>query len=188
MLKPYVCILKGIINCGLIVSKQKPFVNLLVIILILFVLSACRVETSNNEHPLSIDKLFWVTGNWKCRAEGGIIFERWTRSSDKLLKGMIYSVSGSDTLVLKRMRIEEIDEYVYYILKFEQSNSERSFQLLGNSPKGLVFENHERDFPNKIIYANTNGDMLLVRFEGLVDGKVNMERSYMYRDLNFSIP
>lgn len=180
--------MKGRINYKLLVSKQKPFVNLLVIIHIFFLLSSCRVETSNKEYSLSIDKLYWVTGNWKCKVAEGVIFEKWTRSSDKLLKGIIYSVSGSDTIVLKRMRIEEIEKNIYYTMKFERSDKEISLQLLHNSSKGLMFENSTLGFPNKIIYANTKGDMLLGRFEGIVEGKVHTERSYMHRDLTFSIP
>lgn len=169
-----------------ILSAKNTVANLLITVLILLELFSCKSETKNNAYSLTIDKLYWIVGNWKCRGEEGIIFEKWTRSSDKLLKGMVYSLSGSDTLVLKRMSIKEIDSHVYYIVRFEHNDSELSLKLVGNSSKGLLFENSEQDFPNKIIYANTDGNMLLARFEGIREGKPDTVRFYMNRDLNYT--
>ena len=168
--------------------EKIVYINLIVVFVILLETIGCKTESNNSEYALTIDKLYWVVGNWKFKKQDAVVFEKWTKSSETILNGMVYFLSGSDTIVLKRMRIEEIDRNIYYTMKFERSDKEISLQLLHNSSKGLMFENSTLDFPNKIIYANTKGDMLLGRFEGIVEGKAHTERSYMHRDLTFSIP
>ena len=168
--------------------EKIVYINLIVVFIVLLETIGCKTESNNSEYALTIDKLYWVVGNWKFKKQDAMVFEKWTKSSETILNGMVYSLSDLDTIVLKRMRIEEVDKSIYYTMKFERSDKEISLQLLHNSSKGLMFENPTLDFPNKIIYANTKGDMLLERFEGIVEGKVHIERSYMHRDLTFSIP
>jgi len=141
---------------ALLISLKSVF-HILFLAVIICGGFSCKKENESDEYSLTMDKLYWVVGEWKGRGNSGVIYEKWSRSSDKILKGAVYSFSGLDTIIIKQMRIEEIDDNVYYVLKPAYSNSEVYLTLTDNSSKGLLFENPDLEkSPARILYGNTN--------------------------------
>lgn len=171
----------------------KSFLNTLFYLYIFWsVVSACggledtdRLRAELKKYPLTIDQLQWIAGEWKFRDNGTTVFELWAKRSDKLIEGTSFSVVLDDTVIYETMRISEINGEVFFIANVAHNNGEVAFKLTKNSSKGLVFENIEHDYPTRIIYANTKGDMLLARLEGVRDGKQDTVRYFMNRNYKY---
>ena len=74
-----------------------------------------------------------------------------------------------------------------YVVKVAHNDTPVAFRLIECTSKGCVFENPDHDFPNRIIYANTLGDMLLARIEGIRNNKPDTARFFMHRHTLFSL-
>jgi len=147
--------------------------------LILFV--GCTTKKINDKYSLTLGALAWIEGEWKCRGNGGTMFEKWELTDKKRMVGNSYSLRRGDTVFSETIRIEESTDGIFYIVKVDHNEHEVAFKFVDNTPKGVVFENWEHDFPNRIVYAHTKGDMLLARIEGVRDGQPDTVRFFMNR-------
>ena len=128
----------------------------------------------------------WVEGEWKGRVKGGMMFEKWVMGDDSVLTGTSCILVSSDTVFSETMKIEERDGNIYYVVNVAHNKGPVSFKLIECGPGGCVFENLEHDFPTRIVYANTVGDMLLARIEGIREDKPDTSRFFMHRNVMFS--
>jgi len=159
--------------------------------LVLVLLFCCSTFISCSDLPepnnnLGIEQLYWVEGEWKGKGNGGMMFEVWQVLDDGSISGVSISTSKGNTIFSERMRIVEEEGEVYYKVKVDHNESEVAFKFVEKTSKGCVFKNPEHDFPTRIIYARTNGDMLLARIEGIRNGQPDTVRFFMNRNLQFS--
>ena len=156
-------------------------------IILYFLLSvanwSCNQASGEKENVM--DQIYWVAGEWKGRVKGGMMFENWKIAADSSIVGNSYILANGDTVFSETMHIVEKDGDVYYMVKVNKVTVPVAFKLVEWGPKGCVFENMEHDFPNRIVYANTIGDMLLARIEGVNNGVPDTTRFFMHRNKTF---
>jgi len=139
----------------------------------------------DNEDPIAMRSLYWVEGEWKGRVNGGMMFETWVVQEDSSLRGYSYILANSDTIFREHMNIERRDSGIFYVVNMRHNDGPVAFKFSECTPKGCVFENLEHDFPTRIVYSNTIGDMLLARIEGVRDNKPDTSRYFMHRNKIF---
>ncbi|MBL4754322.1 MAG: hypothetical protein JKY52_12110 [Flavobacteriales bacterium] len=131
--------------------------------------------------------LYWVVGEWKGRVQGGMMFESWEIAEDGSMEGNACTIARGDTIFSESMQIIDKDGDIFYMVKLADVKKTVAFKLVEISSKGCVFENPDHDFPNRIVYANTVGDMLLARIEGVRNQQPDTARFFMHRQHTFKI-
>lgn len=158
--------------------------GLLAVGLLLCVVYGCEEDTSP---ALSLNELYWLQGEWKGQGGGGMWFEAWEKQQNGNLTGSAYTLKGPDTVFTETMRIRQQGAAIIFEADVAHNEAPVPFELVEVTKKGAVFQNLEHDFPTRIIYAHTKGDMLLARIEGVRDGKPDTVRFFMSRVVKFSI-
>jgi len=143
----------------------------------------CRDSTSS---MLSMSELDWICGEWKGTGGGGMWFEVWNKEQNGDLNGFAYALKGPDTLFTESMSIRQEGQVIVFNADVAHNEAPVPFDLIEVTQKGWVFQNLDHDFPNRIIYARTKGDMLLARIEGIREGKPDTVRFFMSRVIKFS--
>jgi len=114
----------------------------------------------------SILKLF--AGKWKMDVANTEIFEEWTVVNDDELIGKSYSVENGTETIIETLYLKKFGEqWAYIAIPSEQSIT--LFALTVYTPKKLIFENKEHDFPQRISYEFHKGGKMTAAIEGLVD-------------------
>ena len=114
-------------------------------------------------------------------------FEVWDKERNGDLNGFAYALKGPDTIFTENMSIRQKGGVIVFSADVAHNEAPVPFDLIEVTSKGAVFQNLEHDFPNRIIYAHTNGDMLLARIEGVRDGLPDTVRFFMSRNIKFSV-
>ena len=141
-------------------------------------LSSC----SDEPYSTPLGKLRWIEGEWKGRVKGGMMYEEWKLGVDSALIGTSRTLVLGETVFSETMQITKNDEgQLQYIVKVAHNDSAVTFTLIEQTSKGYFFENLSHDFPTRIVYANTLGDMMLVRIEGERNGRGDTARFFMHR-------
>ncbi len=143
--------------------------------------------TNSASSRLSLTELHWLCGEWKGTGGGGMWFEVWEKEQDGNLSGFAYALKGPDTIFTEIMSIRQEGEVIVFRADVAHNDAPVPFELIEVTSKGAVFQNLEHDFPNRIIYAHTRGDMLLARIEGVREGKPDTVRFFMSRVFKFSV-
>lgn len=112
--------------------------------------------------------LDWISGYWLA-CEGGETAESWIGAGRGVLLGTNLSDGGYEFL-----RIAENGEggVSYYSMPAGRSPP-TAFALISNADQRAVFENLAHDFPQRIIYER-DGDVMVARIEGPMDGRVEL--------------
>ena len=137
------------------------------LIFMLFLMFACNPTGKQKERKISA-----LTGIWK--SEGNLIFyERWDLQPDSSLKGMGFSINGSDTLVSENLRIAYLNDTLHYFATVYRQNKglEIPFKLVSSEKNRWVFENTKHDYPNRIIYQLDSDSTLFARTENIRGNK-----------------
>jgi len=163
-------------------NKSVPFI-LLALYLISSGLLSCKQANGDGE---IMRNLYWMEGEWKGRVKGGMMFETWVIAEDSSIIGSAYTLLSGDTVFSETMKIVEKDGEIYYMVSVAKVKVPVAFKLVEYGPDACVFENPDHDFPTRIVYTNTIGDMLLARIEGVRDNKPDTARFFMHRNKVFS--
>ena len=121
--------------------------KILVVGLIIFVLSSCYRPSARE----SMQDVQQLNGKWSS-SESVLFNEFWQIKSDTLLLGMGYSLQDNDTVFKEGLKIFYHDGHVFYGAKVGDSDQFTLFKLTEARKNSWVFENHEHDYPNIIIY------------------------------------
>ena len=113
-------------------------------------------------------------------------FEVWNKEQNGDLNGFAYALKGPDTIFTESMSIRKENDAIVFKADVAHNEAPVPFDLIQVTHKGAVFQNLEHDFPNRIIYAHTKGDMLLARIEGVREGMPDTVRFFMSRVVKFS--
>jgi hypothetical protein len=139
----------------------------ILLIFTLFLMFACNALHKHNEKKISA-----IAGVWK--SEGNLIFyERWELQPDSSLKGMGFSINGSDTLITEHLRIAMLNDTLHYFATVYRQNKglEIPFKLVSTDKNRWVFENAKHDYPNRIIYQIDSDSILFARTENIRGNK-----------------
>jgi hypothetical protein len=157
--------------------------------LLLFVIScnsSSMKENKINESTTVLSKIRqmeWIIGKWENITRDGSLYEIWTKTNDTIYSGRSFMIANNDTVFSERISLELKKNELFYIPTVcDQNNAQPiTFKLVSNEKNEIIFENKEHDFPQRIIYTNSNPDSLYARVEGNDNGKFRKEEFFMKR-------
>lgn len=125
----------------------------------------------------------WLQGKWQMSTGGVIITEIWKPDKDQNLSGESYAVKGTDTLSYEKIRIEKIQDTLYYIpaVRNQNKGAEVLFKITALSDSGFTAVNPAHDFPQVITYKKITEDSLSAEISGSVKGKTRKQTFPMKR-------
>ncbi|MCB2207189.1 MAG: hypothetical protein KQH67_02730 [Bacteroidetes bacterium] len=121
--------------------------KILVVGLIIFVLSSCYRPDARQ----SMQNLHQLEGAWSS-SEGVLFNEYWEIKSDTLMIGVGFSLQEYDTAFKEELKIYLGGGDLFYAAKVGESDKFIKFKMKEAKRNRWVFENHEHDYPNIIIY------------------------------------
>lgn len=112
-------------------------------------------------------KLAWLEGTWlrTNNRSGYTGTERWFKTSPFEFQGYGVTYKGADTLFVEKLRIAINEDRIYYIADVPENKQPVYFRLTEITKTGFTFENHDHDFPKKIVYEAEN-DILKATVSG----------------------
>jgi hypothetical protein len=128
-------------------------------------------STSSTDDPAkgpSLEPLAWLTGAWGSEVGGRTTEEYWTPPRGGTMFGVNRTLSDDRTTAFEFLRIVITGDEVYYLAAPGGRHPPTAFKLVEQGEGRVVFENHEHDFPQRIIYWRA-GDALHARIEGVQD-------------------
>lgn len=130
---------------------------------------AAAFWTQTQPAPSASD-LAWLAGCWELDRGERHTVEHWMAPEGGMLLGMSRTVAGADAIEHEFLIIRERDGGLEYVAR-PSGQAEAVFSASRIEAREVVFENPTHDFPQRIIYRQTDDDGLVARIEGTVDGK-----------------
>jgi Domain of unknown function (DUF6265) len=119
----------------------------------------------------AIERMTWLAGCWKGGSGERVVEEQWMLPRGGLMLGMGRTVNGTKAATFEQMRIHEDGDRLVFTSK-PADKPEDSFRALDAVDDGIVFENLEHGFPQRIIYRRAGDGSLAARIEGKRGDKV----------------
>jgi len=136
---------------------------------VLVALFACASEASFAQQS-AIDRVGWLQGCWTSKRGEATVEEQWMAPRGGTMLGMGRTVRGGKTT--------EYELVLIYVqgggLAYEahpSGQSSATFLSVAISDGGIVFENREHDFPQRVGYRRNGADGLQAWIEGEVNGR-----------------
>jgi hypothetical protein len=100
------------------------------------------------------------------------------------MSGLSYEIRNNDTVSFETIRLELINDEIFYIPNVRNQNQGKQvrFKLISFDDTA-VFENKKHDFPQRIYYS-IKDDMLEAAIEGESNGKTKKIPFTFYRSSN----
>jgi hypothetical protein len=134
---------------------------------------SCKKESKENK----LKTMDWLVGTWENNSEYGDMQENWEKINDSVFRGTSYLIKVKDTLHSESIALESKDDQVLYIPIVKGQNNDQPvvFLLTKQTPKQLVFENPNHDYPKKIVYNQITADSLVAVISGTQQGKASSD-------------
>lgn len=121
--------------------------------------------TSCASNTVDIKKFAWLQGKWEGSYNEMQTFEEWQPMNGKSMSGNGGVLSGTDTMFVEKIKMEQRDGVLYYSATVPGNTGPVEFKFTGFINDSTIFENPEHDFPQRIVYfKNASG------FYACVDG------------------
>lgn len=122
----------------------------------LFIVLAFAIGIATAQTQPSLNDIAWIAGDWQT-APGGRrqIEEHWTSVAGATMMGVSRTVAGEKTVEFEYLRIEQRADGIFYVAHPKARCPGTDFKLTKASTTEAVFENHQHDFPKRIIYRKT---------------------------------
>ena len=117
-----------------------------------------------------------LEGKWAVKATNSFV-EEWQKQSDSLFVGKSYIQKGDSIIPMESMKLVFRKDSVFYVpIVFNQNEGKPvSFYLSHKNDSLFLFENPKHDFPQRIIYAFSGKNKLLVTIDGKINGAYHKE-------------
>jgi hypothetical protein len=125
--------------------------------------SASRAQEARRSAAL--EGLWFMSGCWEGRAEGGTIEERYAPPAANLMTGTTRWFRDGRVIGFEFTLVAKDDEGVVLTPFPDGNRSEHGFRLESVADGRAVFAAPDHDFPKRIIYAAA-GDSLVARIDG----------------------
>ncbi|MFK5855948.1 MAG: DUF6265 family protein [Bacteroidota bacterium] len=150
-----------------------------VLILLLFpiiLITSCYNPSPND----TINDLKIIVGNWQ--SHKGVAFnENWRFVNQNIFEGEGFSLNGTDTAFFESLKIEKINDSIYYKVYFDEDAESVDFLLTEATKNKWKFVNHNNDFPSIIIYHIENDTLLNVTISNI---RGNKEQFFYMEKIN----
>lgn len=139
----------------------------------------CVVGILSAQTKQFVSELNWFAGQWEMVKGETVTEEHWLSESGNVMMGMSRTVLGNKLLEYEFIILEQDSiGNIYYRAKPVQQK-DASFKLTAVEHRKAIFENHQHDFPQRIIYRCISEDSLVARIEGVRNGNMrSIEFSY----------
>ncbi len=110
-----------------------------------------------------LETIKWILGQWQKESENSVTTETWIKLSENTIDGktLTYSKKDSGITFMETLRLVEMSNQIFYIVKVSENEYPVSFKLKACSDSTAVFENPQHDFPKKLYYKLLeNGQVL----------------------------
>jgi len=117
-----------------------------------------------------IDELSWLAGCWRAERGDAGSGEHWMVPAAGSLFGMARTVRSGRTVAHEFMQIRESAGALVFIA-MPSAKPSASFRALRVEPRRVVFENPDKDFPQRVGYESPDDATLIGHIEGLDQGR-----------------
>jgi hypothetical protein len=145
-------------------------------LVLLIIALGCAASSSPSDAKQAVDPedplaaLAWMAGYWQGETKNTLMEECWLPPRGGIMVGMHRAVFGPNRSFFEFLRIEATDQGIVYLAS-PRGRAATPFFLKETGKQGVVFENLEHDFPQRIIYVLEEGGQLRSRIEGEESGK-----------------
>ena len=140
--------------------------------ILLILLAFALVSCVSKKNPLA--KAEWILGTWECKDDKeNISYETWTKINKNEFLGKLYEIDDIDTFYYGYSSILQYEKSLVYIPEFWKRYRDLSmpFSLTSISEDEMIFENHESDYPYKVLYRKIGNDFLVLEIITFYDGE-----------------
>ena len=113
-----------------------------------------------------LTKLAWLAGSWRTEKAGRVTEEQWLAPSGGTMLGMSRTVTKGRVVEYQFMQIREGPGGTLFFISHPSGEQGAAFQLLSLADNGVIFENQEHDFPQRILYTREADGSVLAAVEG----------------------
>jgi hypothetical protein len=128
------------------------------------------------QSPPRVASLDWMTGTWTQETAQEKVSESWLGPANGMMVAANLTARANGRRSYEFLRIAETPEGFSYFAS-PGGKAPVEFKVKETGERRVVFENAAHDFPQRILYWR-DGELLVARIEGTIDGK---ERSEQWR-------
>jgi len=156
--------------------------NILLVISLILLLNACCRD--NDEQRNELEKLGWLIGKWENISDESEFYEIWTELNDSSFYGESVLLVNDDTAFFETMTLENrLNTITLIPTTIDQTDGNPiPFVLISFVNGKFIFENKEHDFPQRIVYTNSQPDSLYAFIEGIDNGTYRKSEFRFKRD------
>jgi hypothetical protein len=121
----------------------------------------------------SLDDLGWLAGYWVGSIGDVAMEEIWMEPRGGVMLGLHRDVFSDRPVFFEYLRVEQRESSVVLIAS-PRGRGATEFTQVSSDAAGVVFENLQHDFPQRIIYRR-QGDLLIAKIEGEVSGELRVQ-------------
>lgn len=101
-----------------------------------------------------LSELEWLLGTWQRTnvRPGTMAFEKWEKQSERLFTGLGWTMKGTDTTFVEKLRLEVKANKLFYVADVKENATPIYFEITEVSDYGFKSQNPEHDFPKAIEY------------------------------------
>lgn len=117
-----------------------------------------------------LDRLNWLAGCWSGKNGKFEFREHWMRAAAGVMLGMGRTVVDGRLASFESMRITLDESGTPVFTPKPSGKPEASFRMTRQDDDSIVFENLEKDFPQRVLYRLDPQGALQARIEGVANG------------------
>jgi hypothetical protein len=106
-----------------------------------------------------MQKLEWIIDRWVSAGTESSSYEHWEKLTDELFTGGSETIKNGDTIFSEKLKIVKEGDEIFYVADVSHNPAPVKFKMISISDTEAVFENPEHDYPRKITYRYTEGDL-----------------------------
>jgi len=134
---------------------------------VLFLVLRCAGDVS--AQTIVVERVAWLQGCWRSVNGQVTIEEQWMAPRGGTMLGMGRTVRGGQTTEYELVLIAVKDNRLVYEAH-PSGQKPATFAAASASDTGVLFENTEHDFPQRVGYRRDGGDGLQAWIEGQING------------------
>lgn len=143
-------------TCSPILQKNYRMKRVLFLLIAAFIILPSLAQSQEKTSTKAdFSKLEWLLSTWERTnvRPGSTAFEQWKKVDAHTFSGMGWSMKGSDTTFVEKLRIEVREDKVYYVADVKENATPTYFLMTEITETGFVSENPDHDFPKMISYS-----------------------------------
>jgi hypothetical protein len=159
--------------------------NILIFLLAFFIIACKTTGLDSKQKKKQFRKMAWIEGAWEYKCPEYQMYEIWEKASDTLFEGRSIMIIGQDTSFTEKLSITGGGINIFYNTSTdnEMYNTRSSYLLISNKGKKIMFENKDNKEQSLITYQRKKAGLMLVRIEGMEEGKNVVEQYSMKKSI-----